>query len=76
MDISINYTRPTKTFPYDRIDVHLLQGNKLQLIKLFKDVSRSAFREEGFNVMEAKNFVEALLKMSGKLNMSGKGGVS
>ena len=66
MDISINYTRPTKTFPYDRIDVHLLQGNKVQLTKLFREVSRSAFRVEEFDIMEAKNFVEALLKMSDK----------
>ena len=70
MDISINYTRPTKTFPYDRIDVHLLQGNKVQLTKLFLDVSRSAFGHKTGDVMEAKNFVEALLKMSDK------GGVS
>ena len=70
MDISINYTRPTKTFPYDRIDVHLLQGNKVQLIKLFRDLSRSAPRVKEFDIMEAKNFVEALLKMSDK------GGVS
>ena len=64
MDISINYTRPTKTFPNERIDVHLLQGNKLQLMKLFLDLSRGANGLRTIDVMEAKNFVENLPKIT------------